>query len=60
MFVQIIEERQGHKIACLEELAWRLGWITEHKLRNLADSYPNSSYKAYLIKLLDQPIGKNW
>jgi glucose-1-phosphate thymidylyltransferase len=60
MFVQIIEERQGHKIACLEELAWRLGWITELKLRNLADSYPNSSYKAYLIKLLDQPIGKNW
>ena len=60
MFVQIIEERQGHKIACLEELAWRLGWITEVKLRSLADSYPNSSYKAYLIKLLDQPIGKNW
>ena len=60
MFVQIIEERQGHKIACLEELAWRLGWITELKLRNLADSYPNSTYKTYLIKLLDQPIGKNW
>ena len=60
MFVQIIEERQGPKIACLEELAWRLGWITEVKLRSLADSYPNSSYKAYLIKLLDQPIGKNW
>ena len=60
MFVQIIEERQGHKIACLEELAWRLGWITELKLRNLADSYPNSTYKTYLINLLDQPIGKNW
>ena len=60
MFVQIIEERQGHKIACLEELAWRLGWITEVNLRSLANSYPNSSYKAYLIKLLDQPIGKNW
>jgi glucose-1-phosphate thymidylyltransferase len=60
MFVQIIEERQGHKIACLEELAWRLGWITENKLRNLAESNPNSSYKEYLIKLLDQPIGKNW
>ena len=60
MFVQIIEERQGHKIACLEELAWRLGWITELKLRNLAETYPNSTYKDYLIKLLDQPIGKNW
>jgi glucose-1-phosphate thymidylyltransferase len=60
MFVQIIEERQGHKIACLEELAWRLGWITELELRNLADSYPNSTYKDYLIKLINQPIGKNW
>ena len=60
MFVQIIEERQGHKIACLEELAWRLGWITELELRNLADSYPNSTYKDYLIKLMNQPIGKNW
>ena len=60
MFVQIIEERQGHKIACLEELAWRLGWISELKLRNLADSYPNSTYKDYLIKLMNQPIGKNW
>ncbi len=47
-FVEVIETRQGTKIGCPEEIAWRLGWIdTEHLLR-LADSLSGSSYGQYL------------
>lgn len=49
-YVKIIEERQGYKIACLEEIAWRNGWISESEL--LAGSKRGSAYYAYLISLL--------
>jgi len=51
-FIQIIEERQGFKVACLEEIAWRKGWITDRQLANLADEYQSSEYGHYLRALL--------
>ncbi len=51
-YVQIIEERQGSKISCLEEIAWRKGWISTQQLRTLASSYNGNDYGAYLLGLL--------
>ncbi len=47
-FVQVIEERQGLKIACLEELGYRNGWITKEKLNEIAASLGQSAYGKYL------------
>ena len=52
IFVQTIEERQGQKIACLEEIAYSKNFITREQLSKLADEYPNSSYGVYLRNLL--------
>ncbi|MBB4305330.1 glucose-1-phosphate thymidylyltransferase [Rhodobium orientis] len=51
-FVQTIEERQGFKIACPEEISWRLGHIDDDQVRKLAKAY-NNSYGDYLAGLLD-------
>lgn len=51
-FVQTIEERQGLKIACLEEIAWTRGFIDQRKFVSLAESYPDSSYGRYLRDLV--------
>ena len=50
-FVQVIEKRQGLKIGCLEEIAWRKGFITRDQFEHLAHSYGKSSYGTYLRKL---------
>ncbi len=52
-FVRIIEERQGLKICCPEEIAWRSGFIDDQALRLLARETGNSGYGAYLLSLLD-------
>jgi glucose-1-phosphate thymidylyltransferase len=52
-FIKIIEERQGFKVSCLEEIAWRNNWISDKDLAALADSYGPSEYKSYLLSLLD-------
>lgn len=52
-FIQTIEQRQGLKIACIEEIAYRMGYISEKKLKELASSMPNSSYGDYLRLLLE-------
>ncbi|MXY54164.1 MAG: glucose-1-phosphate thymidylyltransferase RfbA [Gammaproteobacteria bacterium] len=52
MFVQIIEHRQGLKIACPEEVAWRMGWIADEDLAALAGDFAGSAYGAYLTELL--------
>ena len=52
-FIKIIEERQGFKVSCLEEIAWRNNWISYKDLAALADSYGPSEYKSYLLSLLD-------
>lgn len=50
-YIETIETRQGLKIACLEEIAWRLGYIDVDKFKHLADGYPESSYGRYLKTL---------
>jgi glucose-1-phosphate thymidylyltransferase len=52
-FVQALEKRQGLKIACLEEIAWRKGFINSATLESLAHAYSND-YKPYLLALLDK------
>ncbi len=51
-FIQIIEERQGQKVSCLEEVAWRNGWITDSELLAQADAYKSSPFSEYLKGLL--------
>jgi glucose-1-phosphate thymidylyltransferase len=51
-FIQIIEERQGQKISCLEEVAWRNGWISDSDLLERADEYKSSPFADYLRNLL--------
>lgn len=50
-FVQAIQERQGIKIACIEEVAYRKGWIDHSQLQKLAARYPNNEYGEYLRML---------
>ena len=52
-FIKIIEERQGFKVSCLEEIAWRNNWISDKDLATLAEGYGPSEYKSYLLSLLD-------
>ena len=51
IFVEVIEKRQGLKIACLEGIAYRHGWITNEKLRELAQPMSKNQYGQYLLKL---------
>ena len=51
-FVQVIEERQGLKIGCIEELAWRNGFIDNAQLEKIAIPLQKSGYGNYLINLL--------
>jgi glucose-1-phosphate thymidylyltransferase len=52
MFVETIEQRQGLKIACIEEVAYRMGFIDEHQLRKLASPTISSNYSKYILSLL--------
>ena len=52
-FIQIIEERQGQKVSCLEEVAWRNGWISDSELTARADEYKSSPFATYLRGLLN-------
>ncbi len=52
LFVATIERRQGLKIGCIEEVAYRMGWIDESKLRELANRYRSSEYGSYIEKLI--------
>ncbi|SDT55933.1 glucose-1-phosphate thymidylyltransferase RfbA [Actinoplanes derwentensis] len=52
-YVRVIEERQGLKIGCVEEAAWRRGFITDDELRVLAEPLLKSGYGQYLLRLLD-------
>ena len=51
-FIQIIEERQGMKVSCLEEVAWRNGWLPDEELLIRADEYKSSPFAEYLRGLL--------
>ncbi|WP_267421255.1 MULTISPECIES: glucose-1-phosphate thymidylyltransferase RfbA [unclassified Curtobacterium] len=51
-YVKVIEDRQGHKIGCIEEIAWRNGWIDDAALADLAAPLAKSGYGVYLQQLL--------
>ena len=53
-YVRVIEERQGLKIGCIEEIAWRAGWISDTQLASLAEPLRKSGYGLYLDRLLDR------
>jgi glucose-1-phosphate thymidylyltransferase len=53
-FVRIMEERQGLKIGCLEEIAWRQGWIEDVQLSELAKRYVDSNYREYINGLIEK------
>ena len=51
-FVRVIEDRQGTKVGCIEEAAWRNGWISDEQLLWLAEPLRKSGYGEYLIGLV--------
>ena len=53
-FVEVIEKRQGLKIACLEGIAYRKGWISEEKMRELAQPMIKNQYGQYLLQVIDE------
>ncbi len=53
-FVQTVEENQGIKIACLEEVAFRMGYVTKEDLRKVVDKYINNEYYNYIKNMLDK------
>jgi len=55
-FVRTIEERQGLKIACIEEIAYKMKYIDKEQLRELALPLMKSGYGDYLIKMIDKEI----
>ena len=53
-FVETIEHRQGFKIACPEETAWRQGWISDSELKEIARDLMGSGYGEYLLEVLSE------
>ena len=53
-FIEVIEKRQGLKIACLEGIAYRQGWINEEKMRELAQPMIKNQYGQYLLRVIDE------
>ncbi len=51
-FVSIVQERQGLYIACIEEIAWRNGWISDEKLKELGENLKKTDYGKYILNLL--------
>ena len=54
VYVRVLEQRQGSKLGCVEEIAWRNGWITDVELRQLAQPLMASGYGEYLIALIER------
>lgn len=54
IFVEVIEKRQGLKIACLEDIAYKNGWINKEKMRELAKPMIKNSYGQYLLKVIEE------
>ena len=55
-FMQIIEQRQGLKVACLEEIGYYNGWINNEQLNNIANSMKDTKYGNYLYSICNQRI----
>ena len=54
IYVEVLEKRQGLKIACLEGIAYRQGWISREKMRELAQPMLKNNYGRYLLKVIDE------
>ena len=52
-FVEVVESRQGVQIACLEEIAWRKGWLSDEELLRLAEPMKGCGYGQYMIRLVE-------
>jgi glucose-1-phosphate thymidylyltransferase len=52
-FIEVIEKRQGQKVACLEEIAFKKGWIGREQLRELAKPMLKNGYGQYLLQLAE-------
>jgi glucose-1-phosphate thymidylyltransferase len=55
-FIQTIEHRQGLKVACPEEIAYRQGYITAAELQTLASTIAKSTYGQYLLRVLEETV----
>jgi len=55
-FIATIEKRQGLKVACPEEIAWRQGWVSDESLEQIAQSYAKTGYGQYLLGLLREKV----
>ncbi|WP_126446667.1 glucose-1-phosphate thymidylyltransferase RfbA [Sulfuricystis multivorans] len=55
-FIATLEKRQGLKVACPEEIAWRQGWIDAEQLRRLAEPLAKNGYGQYLLRLIDEGV----
>jgi len=55
-FIQTLEKRQGLKISCPEEIAWRQGWIDDEELRRIAAPLAKSGYGQYLLRIIDEKV----
>ena len=55
-YIRTLEHRQGLKVGCPEEVAWRQGWITADQLEQLAQPLQKSGYGVYLLQLLDESV----
>ena len=53
-FIEVIEKRQGLKIACLEGIAYRMGWITADRMRELAQPMIKNQYGQYLLQVVEE------
>lgn len=53
-FIEVIEKRQGLKVACLEEIAFKQGWISREELRQTAKPMAKNNYGQYLLRLADE------
>lgn len=53
-YIEVIEKRQGLKVACLEGIAYRKGWIDEERIRALAQPMRKNQYGQYLLKMIDE------
>ena len=53
-FVRVIEKRQGYKVGCIEEIAWRMGYMSDDDLRKIAEPLIKSGYGKYLLNLLEE------
>ena len=55
-YIRVLERRQGLKVGCPEEVAWRKGWIKDHELEHIAKRMIKSGYGKYLLEIINDPL----